>query len=59
MGKTKEKDEDKQFDPAGAEPQFVPPDERREQGMALRGEVPREAHGRRSAKGRIEVAQVA
>ena len=37
-----------------AEPQFVPPDERRTQGKALREAVPREAHGHwKAPKGQI------
>ena len=42
-----------------AEPQFVPPDERRTQGKALREAVPREAHGHwKAPKGRRDIVDL-
>jgi uncharacterized protein (DUF2252 family) len=42
-----------------AEPQYVPPDERRVQGKALREAVPREAHGHwKAPKGRRDVVDL-
>ena len=55
MAKTK----DERIDLAETEPQFVPPDERREQGKALRDTVPREAHGHwRARKDRRDVVDI-
>lgn len=57
MARTKVKH--RQIEPAEAEPQFIPPDERREQGKALRDGVPREAHGHwRAPRDRRDVIDI-
>lgn len=45
--------------PDDKEPQFVPPDERRDRGKALRADVPREAHGQwKPGKDRRDVVDI-
>jgi uncharacterized protein (DUF2252 family) len=47
------------IDRAGGAPLFVPPDERRDQGKALRDDVPRQAHGHwKAAKDRRDVVDI-